>query len=78
MFRSVLAGLANILTGFRATTAKEYADGFTKALALFPEEALAMRYRARKNSLRFSEEVFSSAWNTELDGLVGLRLSGQQ
>jgi alpha-1,2-mannosyltransferase len=59
-------------TGFHATTPEEFADGFAQALALKDEEAYAMRCRARKSSLRFSEEVFIEAWTKELVELVGL------
>ncbi|KAK5127334.1 hypothetical protein LTR85_006673 [Meristemomyces frigidus] len=59
-------------TGFHATTPEEFAAGFAKALDLSPDQALAMRQRARKSSLRFSEEVFSEAWTGQLERLVEL------
>ncbi|KAF2480158.1 hypothetical protein BDY17DRAFT_318676 [Neohortaea acidophila] len=59
-------------TGFHASTDQEYADAFAKALALSPEDAYAMRHRARTSSSRFSEEVFRSAWTIHLDRLVEL------
>ncbi|EMC97593.1 glycosyltransferase family 4 protein [Baudoinia panamericana UAMH 10762] len=59
-------------TGFRATTEKEFADGFAKALSLSEEEAFTMRQRARKSSWRFSERVFSDAWTNQLEKLVEL------
>ncbi|KAK6332925.1 asparagine-linked glycosylation protein [Orbilia brochopaga] len=44
-------------TGYHATTAIEYADGFRKALSLDSAETAAMRERARKSAMRFSEEI---------------------
>ena len=58
------------LPGFHATTIEDFASAFEKALSLSPEDALAMRLRARKNSLRFSEEVFGEAWSEQLEVLV--------
>jgi alpha-1,2-mannosyltransferase len=67
-------GLANIhlFSGFHASTEEQFAEGFAKALELSPEEALAMRLRARKSAERFSEEVFSERWLAQLDALVAL------
>ena len=61
-------------TGYHASTEEEYADGFQKALALQPEEALAMRKRARKGSKRFDDEAFASAWLNQMEKLVGLQM----
>jgi alpha-1,2-mannosyltransferase len=58
--------------GFLASSTTEFTDAFRKALELSPEDALAMRHRARKSSLRFSEEVFSTAWIAQLERLVNL------
>ncbi|USW58372.1 Putative glycosyl transferase, family 1, ALG11 mannosyltransferase [Septoria linicola] len=60
-------------TGFHASTPEEFASGFHKALSLAPEEAFAMRLRARKSSLRFSEQVFAEAWLGQLACLVALQ-----
>ncbi|KAK3055325.1 asparagine-linked glycosylation protein [Extremus antarcticus] len=57
-------------TGFLASTTPEFTEGFAKALALSADDALAMRHRARKSSLRFSEETFSTAWTAHLERLV--------
>ncbi|KAF2864057.1 glycosyltransferase family 4 protein [Piedraia hortae CBS 480.64] len=57
-------------TGFRATTPEEFADGFAQALNLGSDETLAMRIRARKNSWRFSEQVFAEAWTRRMEQLV--------
>ena len=62
-------------TGFHASTGEEYAEAFGKALSLGPEDALAMRRRARKSSERFSEEVFGRGW---VDGVVRLVELGRE
>ena len=61
-----------MISGFHATTPEQFAEGFAKALELSDEEAFAMRLRARKSSWRFSEQVFSEAWERHLDALVEL------
>lgn len=58
------------LTGFHASTAKEYAAAFAKALALPLRETVQMRHRARKSAKRFSEEEFGRRWAGQLDKLV--------
>lgn len=60
-------------TGFHASTAAEFAAGFAKALSLSPEEALAMRKRARKSALRFTEDEFRVRWLRQLQKPQGLR-----
>jgi alpha-1,2-mannosyltransferase len=60
------------ITGFHASTEEQFAEGFAKALDLPPAEALAMRHRSRESAKRFSEEVFSERWLTQLDALVAL------
>ncbi|KAL4881447.1 hypothetical protein BJY04DRAFT_58406 [Aspergillus karnatakaensis] len=57
-------------TGFRATTEEEFANAFEKALSLTPDEKVAMRVRARKSALRFTEEEFSKKWVGEVGKLV--------
>ncbi|KAI8634519.1 glycosyltransferase family 4 protein [Xylariaceae sp. FL1651] len=59
-------------TGFHATTATEFAEGFEKALSL--PNPLAVRLRARKSSNRFTEEEFARRWLTELQKLVMTKL----
>ncbi|KAL4990509.1 hypothetical protein BDW68DRAFT_36397 [Aspergillus falconensis] len=59
-------------TGFRATTEEEFADAFEKALSLSDEEKVAMRLRARKSALRFTEEEFSRKWAGEIEKLIGM------
>jgi alpha-1,2-mannosyltransferase len=61
-----------MLSGFLASTTIEFTEAFGKSLALSPEDALAMRHRARKSSLRFTEDVFSTAWTSHLERLVEL------
>jgi len=57
-------------TGFHASTSAEFAAGFAKALSLSPSEALAMRKRARKSALRFTEDEFRVRWLGQLQKLV--------
>lgn len=57
-------------TGFHATTASQFAEGFAKALSLSPDEKLAMRLRARKSAKRFTEEEFAKGWLSALDVMV--------
>ncbi|KAJ6258907.1 hypothetical protein Dda_5802 [Drechslerella dactyloides] len=62
-------------TGYHATTAEEYADGFREALSLDPAETAAMRRRARQSAMRFSEEIFADGWDGMMNTLLGLRRS---
>ncbi|KAI1327609.1 hypothetical protein F5Y16DRAFT_188866 [Xylariaceae sp. FL0255] len=55
-------------TGFHATTATEFAEGFEKALSL--PDPVAVRLRARKSSQRFAEEEFARRFLAELQKLV--------
>ncbi|KAK6334343.1 asparagine-linked glycosylation protein [Orbilia blumenaviensis] len=59
-------------TGYHATTADEFAEGFKQALSLSEADTVAMRRRARQSSLRFSEEIFEEQWNGIMDILLGL------
>ncbi|KAK6440600.1 asparagine-linked glycosylation protein [Oleoguttula sp. CCFEE 5521] len=59
-------------TGFHASTVEQFSAAFAKALELSPEDALALRLRARQSATRFSEEVFRDAWLEQLDHLVAL------
>ncbi|KAL5337028.1 hypothetical protein BJX70DRAFT_370924 [Aspergillus crustosus] len=59
-------------TGFRATTEEEFANALETALSLGVEEKVAMRLRARKSALRFTEEEFSKKWVGEVEKLVGM------
>lgn len=60
-------------TGFRASTEEEFAAAFEAALTLPSDEKVAMRLRARKSALRFTEEEFSRKWVVEVEKLVSLR-----
>ncbi|EED23838.1 alpha-1,2-mannosyltransferase (Alg11), putative [Talaromyces stipitatus ATCC 10500] len=60
-------------TGFRASTEKEFAAAFEDALALPKGEKIAMRSRARRSALRFTEEEFARKWVVEIEKLVLLR-----
>ncbi|KAI0535588.1 glycosyltransferase family 4 protein [Xylaria digitata] len=55
-------------TGFHATTATEYAEGFEKAFSL--ADPLAVRLRARRSAQRFSDEEFAKRWLAELEKLI--------
>ncbi|XP_014556939.1 glycosyltransferase family 4 protein [Bipolaris victoriae FI3] len=61
-------------TGFHATTAQEYADGFRKALTLSPQETLDMRRRARKSAERFTDKTFADKWIKNAEKLVALQI----
>ncbi|KAJ9197046.1 CAZyme family GT4 [Paecilomyces variotii] len=69
----IVVDLGDGATGFRATTEEEFAAAFEAALALPEEEKVAMRQRARKSALRFTEEEFDRKWITEVEKLVTLR-----
>ncbi|KAI9815080.1 MAG: asparagine-linked glycosylation protein [Pycnora praestabilis] len=60
-------------TGFHATTASEFADGFAKALSLPAQETLAMRLRARASAKRFTEEAFARHWIVQMEKLIELQ-----
>lgn len=61
-------------TGFHATTAQEYADGFRKALTLSPQETLDMRRRARKSAERFTDQKFVDKWIKNAEKLIALQI----
>jgi alpha-1,2-mannosyltransferase len=58
-------------TGFHATTAAEFADGYEKALSL--ENPLEVRLRARQSAKRFTEEEFAKSWIQQTSRLVAMR-----
>ncbi|EPS42305.1 hypothetical protein H072_3730 [Dactylellina haptotyla CBS 200.50] len=60
-------------TGYHAETADQYAEGFKQALSLDPKETVAMRERARKSSMRFSEEIFADQWDGVMDSLLAIK-----
>ena len=68
----IVVEIDGALTGFHASTPEQFADGFHKALSLSTDDAFAMRLRARKSSLRFSERVFADAWLQQLAHLITL------
>ncbi|KKK25432.1 alpha-1,2-mannosyltransferase alg-11, partial [Aspergillus ochraceoroseus] len=55
----IVVDLGDGATGFHAQTEEEFAAAFEAALALSAEEKMAMRLRARKSALRFTEEEFA-------------------
>ncbi|KAF2872678.1 alpha-1,2-mannosyltransferase ALG11 [Massariosphaeria phaeospora] len=62
-------------TGFHASTAEQYAEGFRKALTLPREETLAMRRRARKSAGRFTDGGFADKWILHMERLVRLQVA---
>ncbi|KAJ4294490.1 asparagine-linked glycosylation protein [Kalmusia sp. IMI 367209] len=62
-------------TGFHASTAEEYAEGFRKALSMSKEETLAMRRRARQSAGRFTDRGFAERWLLNMDRLVKLQVA---
>ncbi|KAK3397420.1 alpha-1,2-mannosyltransferase alg11 [Sordaria brevicollis] len=58
-------------TGFHATTSKEFAEGFEKALSL--PNPYAVRLRARKSAKRFTEEEFARRWIEQLEKCVAMK-----
>ncbi|KAL4896479.1 hypothetical protein BDV59DRAFT_107344 [Aspergillus ambiguus] len=69
----IVVDLGDGATGFRASTEEEFAAAFEAALALPAEEKVAMRLRARKSALRFTEEEFAAKWLAEVEKLVRLQ-----
>ncbi|KAK4039151.1 glycosyltransferase [Parachaetomium inaequale] len=59
-------------TGFHATTASEFAEGFEKALSL--PNPYAVRQRARQSAKRFTEEEFARRWTEQMEKLVTVRM----
>ncbi|KAK6498052.1 asparagine-linked glycosylation protein [Arthrobotrys conoides] len=68
----IVVDIDGLRTGYHATTADEFAQGFKEALSLSDDDTVAMRERARESSLRFSEEIFEEQWNSVMDTLLGL------
>lgn len=68
----IVVDLGDGATGFRASTEDEFAAAFEAALALPEEEKVAMRLRARKSALRFTEEEFEQKWIENLGRLVDM------
>jgi alpha-1,2-mannosyltransferase len=65
---------ANSESGFHATTAKEYAEGFRKALTMSPRDTLEMRQRARRSAQRFTDRSFADKWLVNTEKLVALQI----
>ncbi|KAK8130742.1 hypothetical protein PG999_003122 [Apiospora kogelbergensis] len=59
------------VSGFHATTATEFAEGFEKALSL--PDPLSVRKRARVSATRFSEEEFARKWLAQMSLLVDIK-----
>jgi alpha-1,2-mannosyltransferase len=71
--RDIVIAIDGDPTGFHATTATEFAEGFQQALSL--QDKLAMRRRARLSAKRFTEEEFAKGWISQMDKLVILQSS---
>jgi alpha-1,2-mannosyltransferase len=63
-------------TGYHASTAGEFAEGFGKALSMSREDTLDMRRRAQISAKRFGEDEFAKGWLEAVEKLVALRISG--
>ena len=66
----IVVDLGDGATGFRAETEEQFAAAFETALALPTAEKIAMRQRARRSALRFTEEEFESKWLHQVQKLV--------
>lgn len=66
----IVVDLGDGATGFRAETEEQFAAAFEAALALPESEKVAMRLRARRSALRFTEEEFSQKWLGQVQKLV--------
>ena len=66
----IVVDLGDGATGFRAETEEQFAASFEAALALPEAEKLAMRQRARRSALRFTEEEFARKWLNQVQKLV--------
>lgn len=66
----IVVDLGDGATGFRAETEEQFAAAFEAALALPESEKVAMRLRARRSALRFTEEEFSRKWLGQVQKLV--------
>ncbi|KAJ5408405.1 hypothetical protein N7509_002288 [Penicillium cosmopolitanum] len=66
----IVIDLGDGATGFRAETEEQFAAAFEAALALPEAEKVAMRQRARRSALRFTEEEFSQKWLAQVTKLV--------
>jgi alpha-1,2-mannosyltransferase len=66
----IVIDLGDGATGFRAETEEQFAAAFEAALALPEAEKVAMRQRARRSALRFTEEEFSQKWLGQITKLV--------
>ncbi|KAM0309360.1 hypothetical protein ACHAO8_009108 [Botrytis cinerea] len=71
--RDIVTKIDGLPTGFHASTAEQFAEGFESALALPREDKIAMRLRARKSAQRFTEAEFAKKWIVGMEELVTLR-----
>lgn len=66
----IVIDLGDGATGFRAETEDQFAAAYEAALALPQAEKVAMRQRARRSALRFTEEEFARKWLMQIQKLV--------
>ncbi|KAB8300830.1 hypothetical protein EYC80_002758 [Monilinia laxa] len=71
--RDIVTEVDGLPTGFHASTAEQFAQGFESALSLPREDKIAMRLRARKSAQRFTEAEFAKKWIVGMEDLVLLR-----
>ena len=66
----IVVDLGDGATGFRAETEEQFAAAFEAAFALPQAEKVAMRQRARRSALRFTEEQFAHRWLGQVHKLI--------
>ncbi|RKF82438.1 GDP-Man:Man-PP-Dol alpha-1,2-mannosyltransferase [Golovinomyces cichoracearum] len=71
--RDIVKTLDGLPTGFHANTAAEYAECFEAILSMSDREKVDMRQRARKNTERFTEEIFVTGWIKQMEVLVAMQ-----
>ncbi|RKF60234.1 GDP-Man:Man-PP-Dol alpha-1,2-mannosyltransferase [Erysiphe neolycopersici] len=70
--RDIVKDINGQPTGLHASTAEEYAACYEELLSMSEWERVKMRQRARKNTQRFTEEVFSTGWIRQAEKLVDM------
>ncbi|CAI4218108.1 unnamed protein product [Parascedosporium putredinis] len=64
----IVVDIDGLPTGYHAVSVDEFAEGFEKALS--EPNPLAIRQRARKSALRFTEEEFAKKWLEQMEKIV--------
>ncbi|POS86027.1 hypothetical protein EPUL_004386 [Erysiphe pulchra] len=73
--RDIVRNVNGQPTGLYASTTEEYAACFEEILSMNEWERIEMRQRARKNTQRFTQEVFSTGWIRQAENLVDMSKS---